>query len=361
MASIRLENVTKKFDGHMAVDDLTLRIEENETVVLLGPSGCGKTTTLRLIAGLEHPDRGDILFASSDDASEASRSSWRSVVPQQPSERNVAMMFQENALYPRLSVYDNISFCVRGKRGIVRDKVRQVAAQLSIQELLDRKPHQLSGGQRQRVALARAIVRRPAVFLLDEPLSSLDTRLSMGLQWELKKAFREMDCPVLYVTHNQREAMILADRLVVMDCGKAVQVGRPLEVYQRPANLFVASFLGQQPMNLMPASRLNLATESTATTVGVRAEHVSLSMETGAGKQALGLQLSGVVDDVQQLGDQTCVAVAVQGLDEKVRMVQFDGANGSFQTNPDIGHRVQLRMAQDHLIFFDENGQLMND
>ncbi len=360
MSSIRLEGICKSFGTQVAVEDLTLEVKQNETVVLLGPSGCGKTTTLRLIAGLEHPDRGDIFFASPDSSGESSegaadgsRSTQRSLLSVPAGERNTAMMFQEDALYPHLSCGDNISFCIGGRSSRwlfkakdqnVQNNVQQLASRLGIEEFLDRKPHQLSGGQRQRVALARAMIRRPDVFLLDEPLSRLDFRLSTELQQDLKSALGEIGCPVLYVTHNQREAMVLADRVVVMDCGKAVQVGKPLEVYRRPANLFVASFMGEQPMNVLGKASADAKAEH----VGFRAEDVRLAGDDESPGDVFAV--TGHVETVQQLGDRSLVHVRTdQG--EQVRTMQLGDAN------PDLGRRVCAWVAKDRLVLFDAAGQ----
>ena len=265
MASIYLDSVSKRYpDGTVAVKDLTLEVKDREFVVLVGPSGSGKSTTLRLIAGLETPDSGEIRL-DSQIANELS-----------PRQRDVAMVFQDDALYPHLSVYDNLSFglvlrygggvIARGLKRIfqpvryrelsslrrgIDEKVRQAADRLAITGLLDQRPHQLSGGERQRVALGRALVRNPAAFLLDEPLANLDAILRRELRIELKRLHEELKTTILYVTHDQVEAMTLGERVAVMNGGKIVQVGSPLELYQRPANLFVSQFIGNVPMNLL--------------------------------------------------------------------------------------------------------------
>ncbi|BAA78952.2 ABC transporter, ATP binding protein [Aeropyrum pernix K1] len=246
MAEIRLEGVVKRFGKVVAVDHVDLSIKDGEFFVLLGPSGCGKTTTLRLIAGLEYPDEGRILIDGED------------VTFKDPKDRNVAMVFQNYALYPHMSVFDNIAFTLHLRRkemGLTKDDIRrrviEVAKLLRIEDLLDRKPGQLSGGQQQRVALARALVRRPKVWLMDEPLSNLDALLRLAMRAELKKLQKDLKITTVYVTHDQAEAMSMADRIAVMNKGRVVQVGTPEEVYMRPKHTFVATFIGAPPMNLV--------------------------------------------------------------------------------------------------------------
>ena len=270
MADVLLENVSKRFPGAdaAAVDQVDLEIGDREFFVLVGPSGCGKSTTLRLIAGLENCTSGEVKIGG------------KAVTRLAPKDRDIAMVFQNFALYPQMSVYENLKFglslrsgigifgggvLARGLRKIFQPqravelarlqteidiKVRQAALSLGIEDLLDRKPHQLSGGERQRVALGRAIVRNPAAFLLDEPLSNLDANLRHQLRRELKQLHRDLKTTMIYVTHDQVEAMALGDRIAVMNEAKVLQVGTPLEVYQQPANLFVAKFFGSVPMNL---------------------------------------------------------------------------------------------------------------
>ncbi|RLE91703.1 MAG: sugar ABC transporter ATP-binding protein [Thermoprotei archaeon] len=242
MASVTLKNVSKKFGRTIAVNRINLRVNDGEFMVLLGPSGCGKTTTLRLIAGLEYPDEGEIYIGD------------RLVNDVPPKDRDVSMVFQSYALYPHMKVYDNIAFPLKLRKFSKREidkKVMEVAKLLQISELLDRKPSQLSGGQQQRVALARAIVREPKVFLMDEPLSNLDAKLRVYMRAELKKLQKELKITTIYVTHDQVEAMTMADRIAVMNNGEIQQVGTPSEIYAKPVNLFVASFIGSPPMNFI--------------------------------------------------------------------------------------------------------------
>ena len=243
MANVLLKDLTKRFDKVVAVDDVNLQITDKEFVVLVGPSGCGKTTTLRMIAGLENITEGQIYIGE------------KLVNNLAPKYRNIAMVFQSYALYPHMKVADNMAFGLKMRKvsKVEREKqVRWAAEILGIQDLLNRKPKQLSGGQRQRVALGRAIVRSPEVFLFDEPLSNLDAKLRVQMRTELKKLHERLEATVVYVTHDQVEAMTMGDRIVVMKDGIIHQVGSPLELYNKPTNLFVAGFIGSPAMNFIP-------------------------------------------------------------------------------------------------------------
>ncbi|HVA07396.1 MAG TPA: ABC transporter ATP-binding protein [Acidimicrobiales bacterium] len=294
MARIALEEVTKRFGDVFAVRDVTLEIEDKEFLVLVGPSGCGKSTVLRLIAGLESPTNGTIRIGD------------REVNDVEPQDRDVAMVFQSYALYPQMTARRNIEFPLKN-RGIPKaereSQVRAVADILELTEVLDRRPAQMSGGQRQRVALARAIVRRPDAFLMDEPLSNLDAKLRTQTRTELIELQRRLATTVVYVTHDQVEGMTMGHRVAVMDKGVIQQVARPVEIYHHPANLFVAGFIGNPPMNTVAGSPndrwgdLVIETASgaiplpleqqeavrqsgaTAVVVGVRPEHVALNPE----------------------------------------------------------------------------------
>ncbi|MGQ4833965.1 MAG: ABC transporter ATP-binding protein [Candidatus Asgardarchaeia archaeon] len=242
MVDVRLEHLTKYFGDVKAVDDLNLHIRDKEFLVLLGPSGCGKTTTLRMIAGLEIPTSGNIYIGDQ-------------LVNDVPTkDRNVAMVFQNWALYPHMTVFDNIAFPLKMRkypRQEIEKKVKEVAELLQIEELLNRKPSELSGGQQQRVALGRAIVREPNVFLMDEPLSNLDAKLRVYMRAELKALQKRLGVTTIYVTHDQVEAMTMADRVAIMNKGVLQQVGSADELYSKPVNLFVASFIGSPPMNFI--------------------------------------------------------------------------------------------------------------
>ncbi len=245
MAKVELRNVTKIFGKTIAVNKVSFKVSDGEFFVLLGPSGCGKTTTLRIIAGLEDPDEGEVLI---DD---------KVVNDIPPNKRDIAMVFQNYALYPHMTVYKNLAFPLENmglSKSEIDKRVKEVAKMLYIDHLLDRKPAQLSGGEQQRVALGRALVRRPKVFLMDEPLSNLDAKLRVYMRAELKRMQKELGITTIYVTHDQAEAMTMADRIAVMNKGRIMQIGKPHELYMKPANLFVAGFIGSPPMNFFDAS-----------------------------------------------------------------------------------------------------------
>lgn len=246
MAEVELRHVYKEYDeaGEFAVTNFNLEIEDGEFIVFVGPSGCGKSTTLRMIAGLEDITAGELFIGD------------RKVNEVAPKDRDIAMVFQSYALYPHMTVYDNMAFGLelqKVDKDEIEKRVTEVATTLGIEDLLDRLPAALSGGQRQRVALGRATVREPVLFLMDEPLSNLDAKLRVKMRSEMSKLHEELDTTIIYVTHDQTEAMTLADRVVIMDQGFVQQVGSPMEVYDRPDNTFVATFMGSPAMNLMDA------------------------------------------------------------------------------------------------------------
>jgi multiple sugar transport system ATP-binding protein len=249
MAQVILEDIVKKFGKTEVVHGISLDITDKEFVVLVGPSGCGKSTVLRMVAGLEKITAGTVKIGE------------RTVNDVTPKDRDVAMVFQNYALYPHMNVFDNMSFGLRlskTPKAEILERVNAAAGILGLQELLYRKPHQLSGGQRQRVAMGRAIVRKPSVFLFDEPLSNLDAKLRTQMRTEIKRLHQKVQSTAIYVTHDQVEAMTLADRIVVMRNGYIEQVGQPMELFQQPANTFVAGFIGSPPMNLVPARTVSV-------------------------------------------------------------------------------------------------------
>ncbi|MDY6946439.1 MAG: ABC transporter ATP-binding protein [Pseudomonadota bacterium] len=294
MASIALKNISKSFGGREVIPSLDLQIEAGELVVFVGPSGCGKSTLLRLIAGLEEVSSGQLLIEGRD------------VTQLPPSWRGLSMVFQSYALYPHMSVRDNIAFPLkmakRDKETIER-KVGEAARVLDLQDYLDRKPRELSGGQRQRVAIGRAIVREPVAFLFDEPLSNLDAALRVNMRMEIAALHRQLGATMIYVTHDQVEAMTLADRIVVLNAGRVEQVGSPLDLYRRPATLFVAGFIGSPRMNFLSGAE---AARHAAVTIGIRPEHLSLSTSGG--------RWQGQVRLAEHLGSDTFVHVEVAGL-----------------------------------------------
>ena len=260
---VRFEGVAKRFGTHAALRHVDLEVAAGECLVLLGPSGCGKTTLLRLLAGLERADEGRIWIGD------------RMVNDVEPAARDVAMVFQNYALYPHFTVFQNIAFPLRA-RGTSTDeidqRVRAAATRVALDSMLDRRPAQLSGGQQQRVALARAIVRNPLVYLMDEPLSNLDAQLRLQTRTELKRLHQELGTTMVYVTHDQAEAMTLGTRIAILQNGAVVQVGKPLDLYRQPVNTFVATFLGNPPMNLLDDTR-----DGRAVKVGIRPEDVQVS------------------------------------------------------------------------------------
>ena len=331
MVEVSLRGVSKSWGGFTGVRRIDLDIADREFLVLLGPSGCGKTTTMRMIAGLEHPTEGQICIGG------------RVVNHLEPKDRDVAMVFQNYGLYPNLTVYENIRFPLKVRKvdSATHDtRVRRAAAMVELGPLLDRRPRELSGGQRQRVALARAIVREPAVFLMDEPLSNLDAKLRVSTRAQIKNLQHELQVTTIYVTHDQIEAMTLADRVVVMNQGVLQQVGTPIEIYERPANLFVAGFIGSPAMNLIQghigsgiftaeAVRIEGLPRhaSGPITLGFRAEDASIG-ESG--------QMTAPVYTFELLGDATQVSVRAASALISVK------ADKSFRTT--IGAPVTFRI-----------------
>jgi sn-glycerol 3-phosphate transport system ATP-binding protein len=286
MAAVSLRDVRKSYGDLQVIHGVNMDIADGEFIVILGPSGCGKSTLLRMVAGLEAITAGEIRIGE------------RVVNDLEPTDRNIAMVFQNYALYPHMSVYDNMSYGLRIKkfsRDEIETRVRRAAEILELKNFLDRKPRQLSGGQRQRVAMGRAIVREPAVFLFDEPLSNLDAKLRVQMRAELQSLHRRLRTTSLFVTHDQIEAMTLAQRMIVMNAGRAEQIGAPLEVYARPATTFVASFIGSPPMNLVPEQR-----QGRAVLFGIRPEHLEPCAESEA-------KLIVDIDLIEPLGADTLV------------------------------------------------------
>ena len=291
MSEVKLEHVGKIYSrgDSPAVEDFSLEIKDGEFLVLVGPSGCGKSTTLRMIAGLETPTSGKISIGNND------------VTNLAPKDRDIAMVFQNYALYPHMSVRQNMSFALKLRkypRFEIKRRVKAASEALGLEPYLNRLPKALSGGQRQRVALARAIVREPAVFLFDEPLSNLDAKMRVEMRAEIIRLHQQLGATMIYVTHDQTEAMTMGDRIVVMNAGKIQQVAAPLEIYRHPANTFVASFIGTPPMNLFAPGTI-----LPDKTVGIRPENITLERAPAISKDSL----HGKVDFIEPLGPETLV------------------------------------------------------
>jgi multiple sugar transport system ATP-binding protein len=347
VSSLTLRNVAKLYGETTIIQSLDLAVDDGQFVALVGPSGCGKSTLLRMIAGLEPVTSGDVLIGA------------KRVNDDSPKARNIAMVFQNYALYPHMSVRENMGLNLKISgmpKGEVEQRVNDAAKLLDIGDLLDRRPSQLSGGQRQRVAMGRAIVRNPAVFLFDEPLSNLDAKLRVQMRGEIKALHKKVQTTAIYVTHDQIEAMTLADRVVVMNKGRIEQQGTPLELYLHPTNLFVAGFIGSPAMNFLPGTLENgpdsayvrltngskvplsaspKASVGTSVILGIRPEHVQLGTVSD--------DLSGKIEYLEPTGAQTQVALSFA--DQSLVAV----TEGIFQHQPDQSISVQLPPQSIHL------------
>lgn len=361
MSDVRISGLHKHFGSVHVLKGIDLSIPRGEFTVLVGPSGCGKSTLLRTIAGLEDVEQGDIFI------------SGQCVNDVRPRDRNIAMVFQNYALYPYLNVYENIAFGLRARKmpdNEIKSRVTSAAEMLGITGLLDRFPRQLSGGQRQRVAIGRAIVRKAQLFLFDEPLSNLDAQLRDEMRGEIKKLHQTIDVTMIYVTHDQIEAMTLADRIVLMREGQMEQVGSPLDLYERPSTQFVAGFLGSPKMNFVPGDIIaqgssrglllqdgevislpsSAATWPKSVILGIRPQHFQRAGTRGAEN---GARLSRTIDLVQPTGSRTYITVKLGGFDI---VAETDSSEAGR-----VGETIDLSFRLDHAVFFDPStGQALS-
>ena len=354
MAEVQISNVVKRYGDTQVVHGVSVDIADGEFVVVVGPSGCGKSTLLRMVAGLESISGGEI------------RIDGEVVNQLEPKDRNVAMVFQNYALYPHMSVFNNMAYGLKN-RGVSRDEIRSkveaAAETLELGGLLSRKPSQLSGGQRQRVAMGRAIVRNPKVFLFDEPLSNLDAKLRVNMRIEIRRLQRELGITSIYVTHDQVEAMTLADRLIAMNEGQAEQIGAPMDIYERPATKFVGGFIGSPPMNFLAASVSEnsvmvggsvLASRPgsvgplpASCTVGIRPEHLMIDNAESGGLRA-------TIEMIEPLGPETLLYARL--LDAPAELLTLRADRRSVV---ETGQTVSLRPDPAHLRFFRESGEAL--
>jgi sn-glycerol 3-phosphate transport system ATP-binding protein len=348
MAEVKLDQVRKLYAGNVeAVKGVTFDVPDGHFCVLVGPSGCGKSTLLRMIAGLETVSAGTVTIGG------------QVVNDVEPSERDIAMVFQNYALYPHMNVYNNLAYGLRNRRtpkDEIDRRVREAARILEIEQLLQRRPRELSGGQRQRVAMGRAIVRKPKAFLFDEPLSNLDAKLRVSMRVEIKKLQRSLATTSIYVTHDQLEAMTLADMLVVMNAGHVEQIGQPLEIYEKPASAFVASFIGAPPMNLLKVTTAEAAGFIDGAAIGVPAEGAilgvrpeDLSLSTDGSRPTGGAKLDLTVHAVERVGAETFVYGGLERGDDVI--VRLPG-----QDAPVIGARITAVARREKLHRFKADG-----
>ncbi|MFZ6658885.1 ABC transporter ATP-binding protein [Undibacterium sp. TJN19] len=362
MAEVRLQQISKFYGSNQVLQDIDLHVRDGEFMVFVGPSGCGKSTLLRMIAGLEEITGGQLHIGSE----------LANGIP--PAKRGLAMVFQSYALYPHMTVYENMAFSLSlgsMPKAEIDAAVRQAAAVLQMTHLLQRKPRDLSGGQRQRVAIGRAIVRKPSLFLFDEPLSNLDASLRVQMRIELSKLHRELRATMIYVTHDQVEAMTLGQRIAVFNSGKIEQIGAPLELYDKPANLFVAGFLGSPKMNILKAkvlrnfdgqvelqlaagTHINISLDSSAlkigdvVSLGIRAEHALLASQTNGQSN----QLEVCISFVEHLGDAAIVYATLAG-EDNLFAIKLPADTSDLYPGADLC--IQLPGQRCHV--FDEQGQ----
>jgi sn-glycerol 3-phosphate transport system ATP-binding protein len=357
MANVTLRNVRKSYpNGFEAIKGVDVDVADGQFCVLVGPSGCGKSTLLRMVAGLETITSGEIDIGG------------RIVNQVEPADRDIAMVFQNYALYPHMSVYNNMAYGLRNRgmaKAEIETRVQEAARILELSAMLDRKPGQLSGGQRQRVAMGRAIVRQPKVFLFDEPLSNLDAKLRIAMRVEIRKLQRRLNTTSIYVTHDQLEAMTLADVLVVMNAGQVEQIGNPLDIYQKPATTFVAAFIGAPPMNLLPLRDAGLRLEGAGSEggiLGIRPEDFQIA--NGIAPSG-GVALELTVEAIERVGAETYVYGLRARQDGEATVSARPGelppgeilVRVPGQTGPAIGERITVAAPPEKLHLFSADGR----
>ena len=343
MGSIEMSGIEKWFGEAQVIKGIELNIKAGEFIIFVGPSGCGKSTLLRMIGGLEETSRGKITL------------NGRDVTDEPPAKRGLSMVFQSYALYPHMSVKENMGFSLKtaGKsKDEIREKVKETAKVLRLEKLLDRHPKDLSGGQRQRVAIGRSIVRAPSAFLFDEPLSNLDAALRVEMRLEIAKLHKSLKSTMIYVTHDQTEAMTLADRIVVLDDGKIIQVGTPRQLYKNPANLFVAQFIGSPKMNIINCNRLtnsflgNITSDKHLEVIphkfGIRPEHIKVNSKSQS-------VIEGKIDVIEYLGADSFLFVDCEDLG--IITVRVDGSREF-----NLGEMLNLEFQTENTHFFDSSG-----
>lgn len=357
MVTLKIENLSKHYDHVRVLDNFSITIESGEFMVLLGPSGCGKTTALRCIAGLTHATKGQILLDG------------QSITDLSPQERDIAMVFQNYALYPHMTVYDNIAFPLKMRKKpkyYIQEKVTEMAELLGLKDLLKRKPRELSGGQMQRVALGRALVREPKLFLMDEPLSNLDAKLRSYMRTEIKKLQKQVGITTLYITHDQLEAMSMADRITVMKSGTIQQIGKPIDIYTRPTNTFVAQFVGSPQINLLQglirddviylfSNKLSIPLKQemfrlkkiTNFIVGIRPRDIHILKENNLN---FDYKFQGEVSFIEMLGDELVIEVEVYSTKLVI-------TTSNIFVGLSIGEKIELGINYSQILYFDDTGK----
>lgn len=348
MAQVTLQGLHKSFGGNSILQGIDLQIAEGEFVALVGPSGCGKSTCLRILAGLETPSSGRVFIDGQD------------VTELNPRERGVAMVFQSYALYPHMTVYDNLAFPLRMAKvpeTEVKQRIEETSAMLGLEGLLQRKPSQLSGGQKQRVAMGRALIRKPKVLLFDEPLSNLDAQLRVKVRAEIAALHKSLRSTIIYVTHDQVEAMTLADRIAILNKGRLEQLGAPLEIYHRPETRFVAGFIGTPPMNFLSLSEKQPPFHPSTSGIGFRPEATLIGDDTTNESDFLALG-NGTVTLIEALGSATHIHLK---LHQESVIASLDPRSHASHQKVEIGQTFAVRVPKKEIVPFDQSGRRISE